>query len=405
MEFLEVNADLHIHSRYALGVSKKMEIPILAEQAKLKGIDLLATGDCLHIKWLKHLKENLQGSEIFECKGIKFVLQVEVQDKNKVHHIILLPSFSKALELREKFARYSKNIDLDGRPSLDLSGEEIAEEVLECEGLIGPAHAFTPYFGIYAHFDSLKDCYGSYASKLAFLELGLSADSKLADKISELHKLTFLSNSDSHSPFPLRLAREFIRIKLGDINFKELKKAFFQENGRKVVLNVGFYPEHGKYYLTRCRDCLLFYKLEDAKKLNWKCANCGGVIKKGVRDRIEEISDCDGNSRRARYIHIYPLMEIIAVAYNTRNFYSKKIYEIWKKFIDKFGSEVRVLVDVEEKELEKVDENVARYIKAFRNDEIEQIPGGGGVYGKLLPLGKKAKIEFFKYRQKNLKEY
>jgi uncharacterized protein (TIGR00375 family) len=405
MDYLEINADLHIHSKYAQAVSEKMEIPTLAEQAKLKGVDLLATGDCLHKKWLEHLKENLNGNEIFECNGTKFVLQVEVQDKNKVHHVILLPSFSKVLELREKFIRYSKNINSDGRPWLDLNGEEIAEKVLECDGLIGPAHAFTPYFGIYAHFGSLKDCYGSYTKKLAFLELGLSADSYLADKISELHELTFLSDSDSHSPFPLRLAREFNRIRIKEITFKELKKAFFQENGRKVILNAGFYPEHGKYHLTRCKNCLLFYKLEDAKKLNWKCANCGGTIKKGVKDRIEEISDSNGNPNRVKYIHIYPLIEIIAVAHNTKNFYSKKVSEIWENFINKFGNEIRVLIDVPINELEKIDREVARYIEAFRNDEIEQIPGGAGVYGKLLPLGKKAKVEFFKYRQKSLSEY
>jgi len=405
MEFLEINADLHIHSKYAQAVSEKMEIPILAKQAKLKGVDLLATGDCLHSKWLTHLKENLNGNEIFEHNGTKFVLQVEVQDKNRVHHVILLPSFSKVFELREKFIRYSKDMDSNGRPSLDLSGEEIAEKVLECEGLIGPAHAFTPYFGIYAHFNSLKDCYGAYAKKLAFLELGLSADSKLADKISELHELTFLSNSDSHSPFPLRLAREFNRIKIKEITFNELKKAFFQENGRNIVLNVGFHPEHGKYHLTRCRNCLLFYKLNDAKKLNWKCANCGGVIKKGVKDRIEEISDSCGNPNRVKYIHIYPLIEIIAVAHNIKNFYSKKVSEIWENFINKFGNEIKVLIDISENELKKVDEEVAKYIEAFRRDEIEQIPGGGGVYGKLLPLGKKAKVEFFKYRQSSLSDY
>ncbi|HIE41229.1 MAG TPA: phosphotransferase [Candidatus Aenigmarchaeota archaeon] len=320
MDSLEINADLHIHSKYARAVSQKMEISILAKQAKLKGVDLLATGDCLHIKWLKHLRENLYGEGIFECNGMNFILQTEVQDKNRVHHVILLPSFSKLLELREKFLKFSRNIDSDGRPWLNLNGEEIAEKVLECNCLIGPAHAFTPYFGIYAHFNSLKACYGPYTKKLAFLELGLSADSYLADKISELHKLTFLSNSDSHSPFPLRLAREFNRMKIRDLSFEELKKAFFQENGRKVILNAGFYPEHGKYHLTRCKNCLTFYKLEDAKKLNWKCATCGGVIKKGVRDRIEEIADNKENPNRARYIHIYPLTEIIATAYGIKNF-------------------------------------------------------------------------------------
>jgi len=407
MDFLEINADLHIHSKYARGVSNKMEIPVLAKQAKLKGVQLLGTGDCLHNKWLSHLKENLKGEGIYEYDGseTKFVLQTEVQTFDRVHHVILLPSFSKAEELREKLMKYSNNLDADGRPHLSIGGEEISEFVFECEGLFGPAHAFTPYFGVYAHYNSLKECYGKHSNKISFLELGLSADSHLADKISELHKLTFLSNSDAHSPYPLRLAREFNRMKIKEFTFEELKKVMLQKDLRKVILNCGFYPEHGKYHLSRCKNCLMFYKLEDAKKLNWKCGNCGGTINKGVKDRILELSDCDGNPERPKYIHIYPLTEIIATAYNIKTLYSESVSEIWEKFIKQFGNEIRVLIDVEIEKLEKIDKKVAEYIDAFRQDKIKQIPGGGGVYGKLLPLGKKPKIEFFKYRQKSLSEY
>ncbi|MCK4429056.1 MAG: TIGR00375 family protein [Candidatus Aenigmarchaeota archaeon] len=407
MDFFEINADLHIHSKYAHAVSKKMEIPVLAEQAKLKGVQLLGTGDCIHGKWLAHLKENLKGDGIYTYKDkeTKFVVQTEVQALGRVHHVILLPSLSKAEELREKLMRYSNNLDADGRPWLRISGEEIAEKVLECEGLFGPAHAFTPYFGMFAHFNSLKECYGKYANKVSFLELGLSADSALADKISELHKLTFLSNSDAHSPYPLRIAREFNRMKLKDLTFEELKKALLQKDGRKIVLNCGFYPEHGKYHLSRCKNCLMFYKLEDAKKLNWRCGNCGGIINKGVKDKILEIADSEGNPDRAKYIHIYPLTEIIATAHNIKTFYAKSVSEIWERFIKQFGNEIKILIDVPVEELKKVDLEVGNYIEAFRKEEINQIPGGAGVYGKLLPLGKKEKIEFFKYRQKRLGEF
>lgn len=407
MEFVEINADLHIHSKYARAVSDKMEIPVLSEQAKLKGVGLLATGDCIHSKWLSHLKTTLKGEGIYEHDGgdTKFVLQTEVQDKNRVHHIILLPSFSKADELREKFLRHSKDIDADGRPWLRLDGEEIAEKAISCDALFGPAHAFTPYFGIYAHFNSLKQCYGEYANKVAFLELGLSADSYLADKIFELHKITFLSNSDAHSPYPLRLAREFNRIRMKEISFDELKKALLQQEERKVTLNCGFYPEHGKYHMSRCKNCLLFYEYEDAKKFNWRCANCGGIIKKGVKDRILEIADSSGNPERPKYTHIYPLTEIIATAHDIKTLYSKTITEIWKRFVEKFGDEITVLIDAPIEELRKVDPKVAAYVEAFRDEKIENIPGGAGEYGKLVPLGKKAEINYYKYRQKTLGEY
>ena len=47
-----INADLHIHGRYSLATSKNMTPQVMAPQAKLKGLDLVATGDALHQKWL-----------------------------------------------------------------------------------------------------------------------------------------------------------------------------------------------------------------------------------------------------------------------------------------------------------------------------------------------------------------
>ena len=51
--------------------------------------------------------------------------------------------------------------------------------------IIGPAHAFTPWTSIYKEYDSIMDCYGKMPD---FLELGLSADSDMADTIEELRK-------------------------------------------------------------------------------------------------------------------------------------------------------------------------------------------------------------------------
>ena len=55
----EYNADLQMHGIYAGGVSKSMLIPVMAGQARLKGLDILVTADVLHAKWMEHLKENI----------------------------------------------------------------------------------------------------------------------------------------------------------------------------------------------------------------------------------------------------------------------------------------------------------------------------------------------------------
>ena len=68
---------------------------------------------------------------------------------------------------------------------MKLNAEQIAEKVLEVEGLIGPAHAFTPYFGVFAHFDSVKKAFGEFGKEVKFLRkvLGLSLE-KFANKMS-----------------------------------------------------------------------------------------------------------------------------------------------------------------------------------------------------------------------------
>ncbi len=61
----------------------------------------------------------------------------------------------------------------------------------------------------------LIDCYGKMPD---FLELGLSADSDMADTIEELENIPFLTNSDAHSPWPHRLGREFNELEIAKTN-------------------------------------------------------------------------------------------------------------------------------------------------------------------------------------------
>lgn len=44
----EIIADLQIHSKYSRATSKNLSVRTLAEGAKIKGINVLGTGDCTH---------------------------------------------------------------------------------------------------------------------------------------------------------------------------------------------------------------------------------------------------------------------------------------------------------------------------------------------------------------------
>lgn len=393
---MKVDADLHIHSRYSKAVSKLMTFPLLAENAKLKGLGIVGTGDILNPQWEKELLRSAQKVDggSYEIKGVRFLLTAEVEDNRRVHHLLIFPSIDAVMEMREKLKPYSKDIETEGRPHVNLSAAEIADLANELDVLIGPAHSFTPWTALYKEYNSLKEAYGD--AKVHFLELGLSADSEMADRIKAHHKLTYLSNSDAHSPMPHRLGREFNRFEIEDATFDEVKKAILKRGGRKIVLNAGLDPRLGKYHLTACSKCYTKYRLEDAKRLNWRCEVCGGVIKKGVHDRILELADTNERPEdRPPYLHLAPLAEIIAMVLN-KGVETKAVKSVWERLLREFGSEISVLVDVPIRSIAGlVGDEIAKAIWAFRNEKLIVIPGGGGKYGEIkLPEEiKKAKLE------------
>lgn len=384
----EFNLDLHFHSPYAGGVSKNMSVPILAEQAQLKGLDCISTADITHPEWIRHLKQNLKeenGIYYHEGSETKFIVGTEVQSENRIHHLIFLEDLARAEELAEKLKPFGR---LDyygaGRPKLRVSAEKLAEIVTGLGGLIGPAHAFTPYFGIYAHYDSIQKAYGSFGKDIKFLELGLSADSKFADLIEENHKYNFFSFSDSHSPWPHRLGREFVRCSMKEPSFKELKKALELEGERKITLNVGLDPREGKYHETACNACFTHYSAKEAEALKWRCS-CGGQVKKGVKDRILELASFKEEihpSFRPDYLHLIPLAEIIQLTLGEKMPERPAVQELWKNFIARFGNEINALVDAPIVELMEVHEEAGKKVESFRKGLVVYAPGGGGDYGR-----------------------
>ncbi|ASJ04340.1 TIGR00375 family protein [Thermococcus barossii] len=380
---MQVDADLHIHSRYSKAVSKAMTIPNLAENARFKGLGLVGTGDILNPMWeaelLRYAEKVEEGT--YERKGVRFLLTAEVEDDRRVHHVLIFPSIETVREMRERLRPYSQDIDREGRPHLGLSASEIADLANERDVLIGPAHAFTPWTSLYKEYNSLKEAYDG--AKIQFLELGLSADSEMADMIKAHHPLTYLSNSDAHSPMPHRLGREFNRFEIKEVTFEEVRKAILRRGGRRIVLNAGLDPRLGKYHLTACSRCYTKYSLSDARAFRWKCPRCGGRIKKGVHDRILELADTNERPKdRPPYLRLAPLAEIIAMVIG-KGVETKAVRLIWERFLREFGSEIRVLVDVPLEGLAEVHEEVAKAVWAYRKGKLVVIPGGGGKYGEI----------------------
>ncbi len=413
------DVDLHIHSLHSIGVSKSMTIPNIAAGAKQKGLDIVGTGDATQPDWLTHLKTTLQQSdEAFEYDGIFFVLTVEIEDTDSIHHVIILPDFDAVDQLRHELKPRSQNLDHEwgGRPRVDLNGEQLAGIVREVGGLIGPAHAFTPFRSIFREnkYDSLQQCYGRETPHIHFIELGLSADTALADHLPELRDLTFITSSDAHSPSPAKIGREFVRFEMEVGSFAELRLAILREHGRRPVLNVGLDPRLGKYYASFCPKCrrtivfrpgtdspqwddlniYIYYEsgehlssiLQSIHKRRVSCPYDAGRLRLGVRDRAMMIGgpERDSPSHRPPYLHIPPLLDLIADALKIKSRSSGRVRRVYDILRERLGAEVEILTQSNIHDIEAIEPVVARMIDAYRNNKVGYIPGGGGRYGRLI---------------------
>ncbi|MFX1380619.1 MAG: endonuclease Q family protein [Promethearchaeota archaeon] len=428
------NADLHIHSPHSIAVSKSLNLDTMLETCKKKGLNILGTGDILQPEWLKYMEHNLekQSDGSYSYKDIFFILQTELEDIESIHHLVLFPDFKSVKETQIKLTRHSKNI-LDGwggRPRVNLSPPALVDTISDSGGIIGPAHAFTPFKAIFRQgkFQSLEDCYKGVSKKISFIELGLSANSDLADRLESLKDVSFLSNSDAHSQDPRSLGREFNRFDIDNPSFNEILLALQRRNGRKITLNVGLHPKLGKYYNMFCNKCrrrilfkkvkknrnaifnqysitenfVIFYSndpytsrldyLDQVSKNKMNCPACkeqsnkNFKVKLGVSERIEKIStfkEIKHPDHRPPYINAVPLIDIIRAVKGIKSTSSKTVLNEYNRIIQELGTEFEILIDIPITKIEDFDDNTALIINAIRNNEVEYTPGGGGKYGQI----------------------
>lgn len=414
------DADLHIHSLHSISVSKSMTVPMLAKGAKEKGLHILGTGDVTQPIWFKHLKKHLSLAEdVLRYEAVSFILTVEIEDNESIHHVVLLPDYDAVELLRKYLLPHSPNINDEwgGRPRVNLGGEGLAGFVRDAGGLIGPAHAFTPFRSIFREnkYTGLQSCYGTETPHIHFIELGLSADSETADCIPELRNLTYITASDAHSPLPNKLGREFVRLEMESPTFSELKLAIRRQRNRKPVLNVGFNPRLGKYYLSfcnRCRRTLIIQEgdeppsfddmniyiycstvaekkrlLEDIHRRNVMCPADGKKLRLGVRDRAAAIGEGKSESPKHRppYLHIAPLLDIISISLGVKSSTAKSVRKLYDTMRNRFGPETLILTETPLDDIQEINERVSLMIRNYRDETIGYIAGGGGRYGRLIP--------------------
>jgi len=393
----EVIADLHIHGRFSRATSKNLSVETLEKWARIKGLDLLGTGDFTHPLWIKEIKEQLKESKdnegILKTKtNFPFILSTEIslvftQERGRrVHLILLAPSLETVSQITSYFSKKGR-IDYDGRPIFKISCVEIVEEMKKIDERIEiiPAHAWTPWFGIFGSmsgFDSLKEAFGDKASKIHAIETGMSSDPEMNWKVSELNDKTILSFSDAHSFWPFRLGREatVFDCSLNDISYKKISDAI-RNNSIKATIEVD--PAYGKYHWDGHRLCNFSCSPRESQKMHDICPICGKKLIIGVENRVEKLTNqsIDKHKNKKPFYKILPLQELIALL-NNCPVASNKSWQIYNKFIGELGSEFFVLLHATKEKLARVDNKLAEIILKNREGKISVKPGYDGVYGQ-----------------------
>ena len=405
---MRIIADLHLHSKYSRATSPDMDVETLARWGKLKGINLIATGDFTHPGYFYELKSKLvsTGTGLFKLKDnssdIFFLLSVEVSNVysqagklRKIHTLLFVPTFEVAEKLNLKLSKLGK-LTSDGRPTFGCPVKEIAQAALETspDCMIIPAHAWTPWFSIFGSnsgFDSIEEAFGSYSKYIYAIETGLSSDPPMNWRVSALDRVTLISNSDAHSAS--RLGRE-ANVFDCQMDYYEIMKALKEKDKNKFLHTIEFFPEEGKYHFDGHRKCNLSYKPGQTKQVNSLCPVCGRKLTVGVLSRVDDLADRpDGfiPDGAIPYKNLIPLEEIIAEALGQSRD-TKGVEREYLRLVGEFGSEFSILLDLPIFELEKTAApKIAEGVRLMREGKVQIEPGYDGVFGKISLFGEEKK--------------
>ena len=392
---MRVISDFHIHSKYSRATSRDMEIPSISKWAKIKGIDLVGTGDFTHPDWLREVKSYLKEYEegIYEFDGVYFILSAEINlifsfkgKSRKVHICLLAKSFEDVEKLNRAFSEYGE-LSIDGRPILPFNCIEFTKLIkdLTPDTFIYPAHAWTPWFGIFGSvtgFDSLEEAFGNEIKYIHAIETGLSSDPPMNWLVSKLDKFSLLSNSDAHSPAHLGREANVFQI---DLNYDELIDSIIKKDKNRFLFTIEFFPEEGKYHFDGHRNCGVSMSPEESIKIKNICPNCHKPMTLGVLHRVYELKDRDkiDNNNFIPYKSVIPLVEIISQALE-KNESSKVVQDEYSKIIGKFDNEFNVLIFLPIDEMAgKMDERILKLIKNMREGKVIKKAGFDGEFGKI----------------------
>ena len=410
----ELIVDLHIHSHYSRATSKNADLAGLYYWGKLKGINIIGTGDFTHPEWFAELRQNLEPAEpgLFRLKKeladeidktlpetvrhniIRFVPTVEIATiyskggkVRKLHQLLVMPSFAAVSEINARLERIG-NLKADGRPILGLDSKELLRHTLEADsnGLYIPAHIWTPWFGMFGSksgFDTIEEAYEELAPEIRAIETGLSSDPSMNWRVRNLDGLSVTSNSDAHSP--QKLGREATVVR-ADLSYDSIIGAL-RTNDERLLGTIEFFPEEGKYHYDGHRACNVRFTPEETRAHEGLCPVCNKPLVVGVDYRVGELADelrpSGFEPPMAKQVeYIIPLAEILAELHNTKSVSSVKVVADYERAYRLLGDEFSILRRVPIDQIHDAGfPALALAIERMRRREVVLDPGYDGVFG------------------------
>ncbi|VVB78607.1 Uncharacterised protein [uncultured archaeon] len=403
-------AELHIHSRFSRACSKDLTFPNLVKWARIKGLNLMATGDFTHNIWLSEIKQLREENGVFYFKDeigeFPFILGSEISlvytqngKGRRIHLVYFAPNIA-AVDKINAWLDTKGRRDYDGRPIFKISCRDFAAKMEEIDKRIEviPAHAWTPWFGIFGSnggFDSIKEAFEDKDYMIHAIETGISSDPEMNWKIKDLDNRAIVSFSDAHSFWPWRLGREATILKMpssGKLSYDEIIR---QIREKDFIGTVEADPAYGKYHFDGHRNCNFSSSPEETVRLNGICPVCQKPLTVGVEYRVNALAKKGDASHvnKKCYYKLLPLHEIISLGIGI-GVNSKGCWKIYNDLIDKFGSEFNILLTVSREEIFGVIKNelLTDLIMQNRQSKIQVKPGYDGVYGKAIIGGKEISL-------------
>jgi uncharacterized protein (TIGR00375 family) len=400
--------DLHIHSRYAQACSKDLSIQTLQKWARIKGIDVLGTGDFTHPEWTKELDKKLVREEngiYYTAEGMPFVYQTEISliytqgRGRRIHLLILAPSCEIAKKISGYFGKFGR-LDYDGRPIFSIPAWKVVSDLKMINEMIEiiPAHAWTPWFSVFGSrsgFDSLEECFGDQLHHIRAVETGLSSDVAMNERLKQLDGIQKVSFSDAHSYWPWRLGREVTIVDMPQLSYNNIIAAF--RTGVGLVSTIEVKPAYGKYHYDGHRACNVSQSPQTTRARGTKCPVCKRELTLGVLYRVEQLADRPEKKPQQKQITLLPLSEIISLVLG-KGLGTKKVWDEYWKILKAGHNELDILLNVQGQDLLAVtSQEIVDVILAFRKGEILiDPPGYDGVYGKPQVPGVKLHTEIIK---------